>query len=546
MKILRWTILLWNILFCNQFLRAQGQVTTTPALVNPITCISAATVPGVSSAVPGASSFIPDRGQVSHVVSYQTSGTIKTFALQLEGSFDNVPGNFIALSPVATNAVSGVIQLQGVYRPFMRCHVTDITGGGSVTATYTGSTAAGGTDSGAFLFTVNQRTIATGAPANTTTTGIGAFSTPFGGAGGLVYYTFSDALCAGSTMTVEAGPDATHLTTIVNASVLTAATGTQTVAVTGTPANVARVTYTSGCATATTIDIQYAFANSPSASGGSTPFTCVSYDPMTQTLICDIFGVPSSASDGFGNPLNGYFEINSTVFLHNFGSPSSTAGNTFLGFQAGNFSNFATSDTGIGFNTLNGVTSGSNNTAVGRDALANETTGGSNTALGNTSLQSNTTGSLNTAVGFNALNANTTAGSNTAVGWSALASTTAANNTAVGLAAGGTNTTGSTNTFIGVTADASAGNLADATALGFGAVVSESSTQQLGDTNVTRIQIGGPHAFASLAACAAGLQGSLAVVNNSNTATWGATIAGAGANKVLAYCDGTNWTVAAK
>jgi hypothetical protein len=34
-------------------------------------------------------------------------------------------------------------------------------------------------------------------------------------------------------------------------------------------------------------------------------------------------------------------------------------------------------------------------------------------------------------------------------------------------------------------------------------------------------------------------------VTDSNTATWGATIAGGGANHVLAYFNGTAWTVAA-
>lgn len=41
-----------------------------------------------------------------------------------------------------------------------------------------------------------------------------------------------------------------------------------------------------------------------------------------------------------------------------------------------------------------------------------------------------------------------------------------------------------------------------------------------------------------------GAEGDLACVTDSNTATWGATIAGGGANNVLAYFNGTNWTVA--
>jgi hypothetical protein len=40
-------------------------------------------------------------------------------------------------------------------------------------------------------------------------------------------------------------------------------------------------------------------------------------------------------------------------------------------------------------------------------------------------------------------------------------------------------------------------------------------------------------------------EGMLITITDSNTATWGATIAGGGANRVLAYYNGTNWTVAA-
>lgn len=52
-----------------------------------------------------------------------------------------------------------------------------------------------------------------------------------------------------------------------------------------------------------------------------------------------------------------------------------------------------------------------------------------------------------------------------------------------------------------------------------------------------------PVAFAGLPTPAEGM---LAWVNDSNTVVWGATIAGGGANKVLAVFNGTNWTVAGK
>ncbi|HEY6248647.1 MAG TPA: hypothetical protein VI685_01735, partial [Candidatus Angelobacter sp.] len=53
-------------------------------------------------------------------------------------------------------------------------------------------------------------------------------------------------------------------------------------------------------------------------------------------------------------------------------------------------------------------------------------------------------------------------------------------------------------------------------------------------------------AFSALTTCGAGMEGEMAAVNDSTTNTWGATITGGGANHVLAYCDGTSWTVAAK
>ena len=53
-------------------------------------------------------------------------------------------------------------------------------------------------------------------------------------------------------------------------------------------------------------------------------------------------------------------------------------------------------------------------------------------------------------------------------------------------------------------------------------------------------------ACVSLPACSGSTEGAMRAVNDSTTNTWGATITGAGSDHVLAYCDGTNWTVMAK
>lgn len=53
-------------------------------------------------------------------------------------------------------------------------------------------------------------------------------------------------------------------------------------------------------------------------------------------------------------------------------------------------------------------------------------------------------------------------------------------------------------------------------------------------------------AFASLNTCSSLTIGAMASISDSNTAVWGANIAGGGANQVLGYCNGTAWTVMAK
>lgn len=57
-----------------------------------------------------------------------------------------------------------------------------------------------------------------------------------------------------------------------------------------------------------------------------------------------------------------------------------------------------------------------------------------------------------------------------------------------------------------------------------------------------------PVTFATLPTCtgAGTVGGAVAVVNDSNTNTWGAVIAGSGAFIVLAFCDGVAWSVAGK
>jgi trimeric autotransporter adhesin len=136
----------------------------------------------------------------------------------------------------------------------------------------------------------------------------------------------------------------------------------------------------------------------------------------------------------------------------------------------------------------------SHNTAVGYEALyANQPTatnnGVYNTAIGSGAMRSNTTGVRNTAMGYQSLYYNETGYYNTAIGYAALYSnTTGHENTALGLWAGDSWQTGYYNTFVGNSADAGVEGLFNATAIGYGAIVTASNMVRLGNDAVTLIQ----------------------------------------------------------
>ncbi len=198
-------------------------------------------------------------------------------------------------------------------------------------------------------------------------------------------------------------------------------------------------------------------------------------------------------------------------FIHNFGMD-----NFFAGVNAGNLTMTGFGgNIGVGVDALLANTTGSQNTAVGTHALKFNTTGGGNTATGGSALLLNATGGANTATGQNALRVNTTGFNNTAAGESALRFNTTGNgntatgesallfnttgilntatggnalqqnilgdfNTAVGANSLAFNFTGSNNTAIGFEADVGFGNLTNATAIGAGALVSQSNSLVLG------------------------------------------------------------------
>jgi hypothetical protein len=67
-----------------------------------------------------------------------------------------------------------------------------------------------------------------------------------------------------------------------------------------------------------------------------------------------------------------------------------------------------------------------------------------------------------------------------------------------------------------------------------------------GALSAPSLQSSGKGIFSQLGACNTGMEGTLASITDSMTNSWGAVINGGGTQAVLAYCDGANWTVAAK
>jgi len=166
------------------------------------------------------------------------------------------------------------------------------------------------------------------------------------------------------------------------------------------------------------------------------------------------------------SPSVGVINMGSNPFIH--ACCSSSADNTFVGVNAGNFT----------------TTGSANNTAIGEFALHSNGFGSENTASGVQALQANSSGGNNTAAGYLALNLNTLGSDNTADGDSALReNTTGFRNTAIGESALVNNVTGSNNTALGDDADVTANNLTNATAIGAFATVSESNALVLGCTN---------------------------------------------------------------
>lgn len=146
----------------------------------------------------------------------------------------------------------------------------------------------------------------------------------------------------------------------------------------------------------------------------------------------------------------------------------------------------------IGYQASQNATTALFTIAIGSNALLNNNND-YNIAIGHNTLTSNTSGYDNTGVGYDSLSQVSIGAGNTALGSNTLNSTTLGDgNVAIGVGAGASNITGQYNTFLGGGSDCLVNNLSNATAVGNGAVVSQSNTVILGNGSDVGINTSAP------------------------------------------------------
>jgi hypothetical protein len=166
---------------------------------------------------------------------------------------------------------------------------------------------------------------------------------------------------------------------------------------------------------------------------------------------------------------------------------------------------------------------GTRNTAVGYGAMRqySGTSFDNNTSVGYFNLPALTSGSGNTSIGAESMMALTTGTENTSIGNQSLINATGNNNVGVGKRSGQTMTTGSQNTIIGTNADVSTANLTNATALGYGAIVTADNTVQLGSTSVSNVKTSGTITAGAITYPKVdGSNGQVLTTNGSGTLAW--------------------------
>ncbi len=180
----------------------------------------------------------------------------------------------------------------------------------------------------------------------------------------------------------------------------------------------------------------------------------------------------------------------SNLYVGEYAGLANTIGsnNSFVGYNSGLTNLVGSQNTFLGSETGVANLDGSMNSFLGRRAGFSNTNGYENTFLGAYAGQTNTSGEHNSFLGVTTGSSNTTGSENTFLGAHAgYFNDIGSYNTFVGNFAGENNNGGNFNTLLGFECDLASPNLTNATAMGYGAVVSSSNSIVIGNTAVTSI-----------------------------------------------------------
>ncbi|HWE00676.1 MAG TPA: hypothetical protein VG345_16610 [Bryobacteraceae bacterium] len=198
MRVFAIALVPWLVMLgCAGQARAQFLGYTSPQTVN---------LPAFDAVNAPATALFPNVGQSYHELCYQDTIATAVFQLRISASFDNV--NYFALSDDATSQQSGCIYGQGSY-PFVEAQLLNYSGGGTLSAFYTGTSGTSGPPTGSLNQSQTvKKILAVGA---TATAASYLINPPCGNSSGVVYFIYNSGNNVGGSLAVQTGTDSQHL-----------------------------------------------------------------------------------------------------------------------------------------------------------------------------------------------------------------------------------------------------------------------------------------------------------------------------------------------
>jgi hypothetical protein len=250
----------------------RGQVTYTSPQTSIQSVFSSQTTPTVTpnssstNCVPtnGNPCALPQLGQNIHFLTYTTTGAISELLIRLEGSLDGV--RFFPIGDDAgdisgTIGISGAVCATGEY-PVVRANLVRILGGGSLTASYSGTSGTSGCPIGGYNQGLQLRkSVFVNASAGTTQSAF--ISAPFGSMQGYLILIPTSAprtFPAGSTLNVSTLLGSSVVSTVNGLPISAGAIFSQAFAVPAGAGDTLQVDFVSGGASAVTFSLFYLFS----------------------------------------------------------------------------------------------------------------------------------------------------------------------------------------------------------------------------------------------------------------------------------------------